>query len=628
MTLLPGEPTWLTVFSRGTADDRERPAATFRSPASEWSLSVEFGGDPHRPEIAERDGCAVVLDGFLTDRTSLGSNVVDRGDPELLLTAYLEQGEAVLPKLRGAFCAVIWDGRQAGMLCVRDLAGTHPLFYSQLAEGGVAVAASQGALLEVGRVSDAFDRLAIARWVFSLDLRPSTTFYGSIERLPPGHLLAATPDGGSIRRHWHPAAAGSRADVEPSEALDRFEELLDQAVARWASFGSLGVYLSGGADSAAVAASAKVVSRTRSLAEPVALSFIFPEPADSEEAAERSIADGLGIPQLVVPLDDTISNQGLLADAVRLTEQSWLPPVNPWAASYVALAKEGRARGCRTILTGDGGNTWFEPEWSEVADLVRSMRLLEIRRLWLSERGVRTSSASSAQAFVWSHGVRLVLRNTTLRALGRLAPDARAALRRHRLEASLPRVWALPDDHLRRELVDQLVEDASELPGQSYRAFGDETKLESAYLYQPAESFFLTSRRLGLPIACPVLDPDLVGFLYGLPNSLLCLGGRAKGLPRESVRRRAGNEPANNLGIGRVDAYFAKLLRHEAPDILTSLGGFDRLENLGIAKSESLKQAFMGDGLGQNVGYYEAWQVLACEAWLRSRTGSGETRRT
>jgi hypothetical protein len=622
--MLPGEPTWLAVFGpRSPTDERDPQDIVLRSKSSAWALQLTFGDDLRRPQVAEAAGCAAVMDGFLLDRrpleSALGARIAAEveGDAGLVLNAYLELGERALPLLRGAFGLLIWDARHDRLLCTRDLGGAHPLFFSRSGDR-VLVAASQGALLDSGRVSPDVDRLAIARWVVSVELLPSSTFYAKIERLPPGYVFTTTPDGATIRRHWHPAEDGTHSDLGPDQALDTFEELLDQAVSRWSSLGRLGVFLSGGADSGAVAASAAAVSRTMALSKPLALSLVFPEPAESEEPTQRSIASGLDIPQRVISLDSTISREGLLMDAVRLTERSWLPPVNPWAASYVAVAQEGRHHGCHAILTGEGGNTWFEPEWSEVADLTRRLKLLQIRRLWLQERGVRTSAARTARAFAWRHGVRLVLRDTTLRLLGRLASDAPRSLRRRRLLASLPRGWAFADDQLRGALVNELAESTTSLPRGSYREFADQTKLESTYLYQPAESFFLVSRRLGLFVACPVLDPDFVGFLYGLPNALLSLGGRAKGLPRESIRWRAGDQPAERLGIGRVDAYLGKIVREEGPRVLEALGGLKRLGELGVVDEAAFGQALRGSGLGRKVGYYEAWQTLACEAWLRS----------
>jgi hypothetical protein len=154
----------------------------------------------------------------------------------------------------------------------------------------------------------------------------------------------------------------------------------------------------------------------------------------------------------------------------------------------------------------------------------------------------------------------------------------------------------------------------------SYRDTADLRKLESAHLVVGIENRFLVSRKLGVQFVDPAVDPDLVQFLYGLPNRLLNLGGRGKGLPWESVRRRAGETPAALLGLAWLDDFFGTLLRAEGPQALKTLGGLRRLSELGIVDGRAFSRALTGYGLGRELSYYEAWQALACEAWLLSRT--------
>jgi hypothetical protein len=625
MRMLPGESTWLAVFDRGTAAAaRHRdPPITFRSRSSGWALQLELGDDPEGPVIAERDETAVILDGFLLDRGPLTSVIGSRpagnteGDAALILAAYLELGERVLPLLRGSFGLVIWDGQRDRILCARDLTGSHPLFFSRAGDR-ILVAASHGALLEAGGVPADVDRLAIARWVLSRPVRSRTTFYARIERLPLGYALLAAPDGVAVRRYWHPADTGPSEEPTPGQAVDQFEELLDQAVSRCASLGRLGVFLSGGADSAAVAASAAVVSRARSLPDPIALSVVYPGRGD-EEVTQRSVGTALGMPHHIFPVLDTAGREGLLMAALRLTARSWTPCINPWAPAFVHLAREGASLGCRAILSGEGGNSWFEAELFEAADLVRRLKLVELRRLWLARRQVRTSTAYRARTFLWRYGARPLVHDFVFGILSRVAEEAPCAVRRRRFLSSLPSGWALPDGGLRSALVEELLEGVATGRSGSYRAAADENKLEGTYYVLWAEQLFLALREFNAHYVNPVLDPDLVQFLYGLPNALLNLRGQGKGLPRETVRRRAGEEPVALIGIAWLDDFLASLVRDGVPAALETFGGLRCLSELGIIDEREFAQELRGSGLGRKMSYYQAWQTLACEAWLRAR---------
>jgi Asparagine synthase/Glutamine amidotransferase domain len=625
--MLENEPSWLAVLGPRSrrADDADPSAIELTAEGKDsFSLRVHRGTAAEGPSLARGEGCAVLLDGRLHERrrlaTAIGSDrrAADT-DGELLLAAYLELGEQVLPLLRGSFTLIVWDGRTGSVLCIRDLTGSRPLFFSRAGDRTL-VSASHGALLEVGRVPADLDRVAIARWVTSWSTLPRRTFYARIARLPPGYVLRAAPAGVGIRRYWHPGDQAPTEEATPSEVFRRFEELLDQAVARSASADRLGIFLSGGADSAAVAASAAFVSRVRSLPEPVALSLVYPEPATNEESTQRSVAAALAIPHRVVPLFDAVGRGRLLTASLRLTERLWMPPINPWEPGFVCLAEEGARLGCRAILTGEGGNDWFEAERLEAADLIRRLKLIALWRLWSRERQAGRPGSDAAKLLLWWCGCRPLARDLTLAVLGRVADDAPRAIRRRRLLSSLPSRWALPDGGLRTALVGELLEGGMSGRERSYRDSADLRKLESAHLVVGFENRFLVSRGLGVRFAEPAVDPDLVQFLYGLPNTLLNLGDRFKGLPRESVRRRAGEGPAALLGYAWLDAFLASLVRAEGPPALETLGGLRCLSELGIVDERAFSRELRGSGLGRRLSYYEAWQTLACEAWLRSRT--------
>ena len=116
-----------------------------------------------------------------------------------------------------------------------------------------------------------------------------------------------------------------------------------------------------------------------------------------------------------------------------------MPCVNPWEPAFVRLAEHGAGLGYRVILSGEGGNDWFEAEWYEAADLIRRLRLLGLWRLWSQEHRAGKTASDAARGLLWRQGSRVLLRDTILRALKPLAETPR---RRGDPQAARPRLDA------------------------------------------------------------------------------------------------------------------------------------------------------------------------------------------
>ena len=478
----------------------------------------------------------------------------------------------------------------------------------------VLVAASQAALVAAPEVPTDLDRLAIARWAVLVECLPRRTFYASIERLPPGHLLEVGATNVSVRRFWRPDPS-TDGHLTSIEAEVRFRELLEQALQRCVSLGPLGVLLSGGADSAAVATAATSVSRTNGVADPVALSYVMPDPEADERAIQTLVAINLRISRYEIDLDTALGRGGLISGGLSLSARRPLPCVNPWEPIWSHLAAEGARRGCAVIVSGEGGNPWFDPEEAEAADMMLRFRLTGLLRMWTEERRI-WSRRSVARSLLWSAGLRLVLREAALHAL---SPTALRNLRLHEARKRFPADWTFSDPSLREELCEEWVDRDHLARTGTFREWGRMDKLESASLTAAlgAENHFALARGLGIRFLDPPVDPDLVGYLSSLPGRLVNLNGEWKGLARSIVRTGAGQAAAAGLGHAWTGRFLATRMKEEAPAALTKLGGLPYLSDLGIVDGASFSSPGKGDDGAWRTRYYRLWQALACEAWLQ-----------
>src|SRR5262245_19306417 len=176
-------------------------------------------------------------------------------DAAILLAAIERWEDASLERVVGDYAFAVWDGARRRLLLARDPLGKRPLHYHR-ASKFFAFASMPKGLHALPDVPYAPDEDRIAEF---LRLAPETgtkSYFLGIERVEPGHVVTVTTEGLATRRHWQPS---KRQLVlrRPEDYSEAMRDLLDQAVScRLRGTGDVGVYLSGGFDSGAVAATA------------------------------------------------------------------------------------------------------------------------------------------------------------------------------------------------------------------------------------------------------------------------------------------------------------------------------------------------------------------------------------
>jgi asparagine synthase (glutamine-hydrolysing) len=619
---------WVGVF----ADTAPSDAAAFdcRLLAGEGrsrKLYLRNGIESDPPLCAERAGCGVILDGILYNRDDLRSELGEfsvsaaSDDAELVLAAYQRWGEDFLKRLRGAFALIIWDSSREVLLCLRDPIGTYPMFYAETKDG-LLVSSSMDALIRQPHFSAGVNRAALAD--FMLDRFPmmEETFFESVSRVPPGHVLRVTRQGRNSFRYWDPAPDGTVKWLTRDE-VERFDELLDQAVHRCLSLGPAGILLSGGLDSVSVAAVAAQRATAEKLPRPLALSLLFPEPDVDEEIIQRSVATQLGLPQVLKSFDEAAGKRGLLAEAVALNNLLPAPILNTWWPAYDFLVREGERRGCRSILTGTGGDEWLGITPMLAADLFRELDFSGVYRLWASNfRSFRRPSLALLRAQVWTFGLGPLVIPPLHRVVKRVAPSA--VRMRRRIVAPLPK-WLAPDAALRKEL-EQRWEQRS--LRETYADSSDsfyirEMKLglEHPLVSWEVEEQFEFSRMAGVRVLHPLWDPDLVELLYRTPPFMLIHEGRTKGLVRASLGRRFPNLGFERQRKVEGTRFYSSLIYREAGKIWEQLGGVSTLASLGVVDERTVGPSF--DHLlarRRHGDAHRAWSILNLESWARAHS--------
>ena len=463
--------------------------------------------------LAEAGGLCIAADARLDDpaqlREALGLRSQDGGaaDAALILQAYLRWGPACVERLYGDFAFVVWDAPRRRLFCARDALGARPFYYALNAQRFAFATALEGVLAAPG-VGDELDERRVSAFLASpwRSFR-RRTFFREALRLAPGHSL--TVEAGRLRpvrqrRWWRPenlpTARGGSAEEHGEGLLGE----IDRAVRVRLGGGPVGVELSGGLDSSAVAVLASRELRRRGLAPPPAFTGCPPPPAPMPpEWAEgygrvRSVAEQEGL--------RLFHHTQAPGDLLRqLSEDHCLPSAG---AGYPASLAAGE--GVRVLLSGLGGdecvsNTGAGQDfslllggrWPSLVAHLRRHGLRPSREVPKMLAGLLHPGLVPGSRFwrllregrLWSASERSYLRNRWL-------IDPQFARRAPPMAAAAPR----PLSARRRQL----------------------HRLRHGHLSGRMEREIAQGARFGLEYRHPLLDRRLVEFALGRPPEAFC----------------------------------------------------------------------------------------------------------
>ena len=260
-----GEAMALSLRHRGPDDSGVEVAARTSGAivlAHRRLAVIDLSAAGRQPMSNEDGSVQVILNGEIYNFESVRAQLVgghtfrSRTDTEIIVHGYEEWGEGVVQRLDGMFALAIWDARQQKLLLARDRFGKKPLFWAR-DDHGFYFASEIKAILAAGFKAEMAAGNLPEYLALGYVPTPQTLFRG-IHHLPPASYavidasLACSP-----KTYWDwpmPGRGGSAFRGTEEEARRTLDATLSEAVRkRLASDVPLGVSLSGGVDSTAVA---------------------------------------------------------------------------------------------------------------------------------------------------------------------------------------------------------------------------------------------------------------------------------------------------------------------------------------------------------------------------------------
>lgn len=328
-------------------------------------------GIPGQPDAAERDalpgGSRFVGDGAVlvcqprstmarNDRFSVmvsghfdRSPVTGQSAAEVLLDYWERLGIDALAHFEGAFVAAIFERKAPALHLIRDAFGIRRLYYATRG-GRFAFSNNVRPLLDLPWVSRELARENLAEYLSFRYTHAPRTLLRDISVLPAGHHLTLNAEGLKVEPWFKLRYSPPFADLPPDRpTLKELEQRLNRAVASRASGKErVGVFLSGGLDSSAIALFASRLG-------PVHSFTVGMQDAEGDETPYAGRVASL----LQTRHDVLRVSAEDFRDAMDVVVgRSDQPPPDPAAMPHYLLAKAARPH-VDVILSGDGGDEVF-----------------------------------------------------------------------------------------------------------------------------------------------------------------------------------------------------------------------------------------------------------------------------
>jgi asparagine synthase (glutamine-hydrolysing) len=273
-----------------------------------------------------------------------------RSDTETIVHAYEQWGDDCVTRFRGMFAFALWDSSKRRLLLVRDRLGIKPLYWSR--QGDTLIFGSEiKSVLASDRVVPEANTAVLAEVLSTRYTSGSETMFRGVHKLLPGHRLVFEHGSITTSQYWDVPIGNRRggANLPPAAAIvAQFRALLEESVRlRLMSDVPLGMFLSGGIDSSAIAA-----IMARQIDRPLqTFSVAFKERAFSELQYSREVANAIG----AVPHEIVIDQEDFFGALPKLVWHEDEPIAHPSSVPLYFVSALARQH-VTVVLTGEGSD--------------------------------------------------------------------------------------------------------------------------------------------------------------------------------------------------------------------------------------------------------------------------------
>ena len=569
---------------------------------------LDLSSEAHQPFFSQDKRFAIVFNGEIYNFKSIRQDLVERGygpfqtqgDTEVLLKAYQADGIACLSKLNGMFAFAIFDYERNEMVLARDRMGKKPLYIAQ-ASSTLLFASELKAILKHPEFKSELNVNALNHYL-TLDYVPTPiSIFDGVEKLEGGHYLRIDYKGNIIRgTFWGPNFIP--LEISFDESKEELDRLLAKATAlRLVADVPVGIFLSGGLDSSAVAyyAQKQAVSPIQTF------SIGFNEKSYDERAYAQQVAYQLG----------TVHHERILTaqESIDLIPTVFSSLDEPFADPSILptylLSQFTRSK-VTVALGGDGsdellaGYPTFISE--KLAPLMSWMPFSVIQGLQQMVNLLPASDQNISLDFKlrqFLKGFESSKRFRHSQWLGSFSISEKKNLWNKDLVFKIPHrnTLSVIDDYAKRGSEQELI----------YMYL--KTYLQDDILVKVDRASMMNS----LEVRAPFMDVHVVEFLNRLPYDFKLKGFRGKHLLKETMRGKLPSDiidrPKKGFGIP-----VSLWLKNELKDLCNDLLSKETIESQGLFDYNYVEQLKQNHFKGRQNNRKELWNLMVFQLWRRN----------
>ncbi len=335
------------------------------------SLTEEQPYSNHRKDLI------ITADARIDNRTDLFSQIgvaeperANISDSQLILLAYDKWGIDSFTKFIGDFAFAIWDCRNKRLLCVRDFLGIKPMYYYKSPDTFIFCSEIKPIIVAFPKLKNKVNESLVIEYLSLSFCSQNATLYYDIHQISPGYSHTISKDSFFSKKYYF----FKRKRIlykHDNDYTDHFMEVFSQAVTQMLrSNTTIGVELSGGLDSSSICGMASTLTKNATTKQLLAYSQIFPGFACDESSYIQSMLNTSGVKSKLIE-----SGPFSPPDYDTFVNTTFTLPEPPNLSLFNPLKNAVRADGTRVLLSGNGGDQWFQGCNFIFLDVIRSLDL-------------------------------------------------------------------------------------------------------------------------------------------------------------------------------------------------------------------------------------------------------------
>ena len=584
---------------------------------------IDLSPAGHMPMISPDGQGAVAYNGEIYNYVSLreqlraaGHEFHSQTDTEVLIHGYEEWGTDLFARLNGIFALALWDNARHRLLLARDRFGVKPLYHTTDEQGRLWFASEVKSLVSGGYRFKSVDPVAIHKYLAFLWVPGPATMFPGVEKLAPGHWAEWRDGRLESHRYWWPEF--TPRPMDEANAAAELRTILESTVSRQLIADvPVGVFLSGGLDSTALAALA-----TRVSGRPAVCFTIGFRGEDS--VLEQSSADARYARLAAEYLGAEFHNIEVAPDIVDLLPKViWHldEPIADPAAIATYLICEAARSNVTVLLSGQGADEVFAgyrvqamSDWADrFGHLPKAVRKAVVAPL------VDALPAMSKLAPGGYPGFLLAVHRYLSKMLAGvdLPRDERYVFyRSYYTDDQLRGLYApgLKEALASAEAGSEHLQYLKEAPAQD---FLNRILYTDWYTFLPELNLAYCdkmSMAASIEARVPFLDNEIVDFMLTVPRQLKLRGRTSKLVLREAVKDIVPAEIIQRRKAG-FGVPLRTWLRRDLREMVDDLLGEERIKARGYFDPAAIRALVLADREGRADNTYRIWALLTLELW-------------